>query len=78
MPKETITIRYEIKNTEDYRPYVAIEETLVVDIDEQGIWVITNPTENIPQWTGRHWMKQQAILNYLSNRLGMYEIKKRE
>lgn len=85
MSKEMITVCYEVHQgdvTGQYpfrssRGQVVIMEVLDVDF-EQGEWVITNPEENIPQWVGRHEFKQQAILNYLTNRLGMYEVNNAE
>ncbi len=74
-----ITVRYEVHErdiTGDFlapMPTIGICEVLQVDFVD-GWWQVTNPDPSASRnWIGRAEYKQEAILNYLKARLGMYE-----
>lgn len=74
-----ITVHYEVHERDiasDFlapMPTIGICEVLQVDFIK-GWWRVTNPdTSASRNWVGRAEYKQEAILNYLKTRLGMYE-----
>ncbi|HLZ64406.1 MAG TPA: hypothetical protein VKR06_46355 [Ktedonosporobacter sp.] len=79
MSEDIITLRYEVWDrdiTSDFLPPVpkiGIEEVLSVDF-QGGLWVVRSTEDGAsPWWIGRAENKQEAILNYLKARLGLYK-----
>ncbi len=68
MSKDRVTIRFEIE--QEGSPYgIHIEECLQVEL-ESGLWKVTNPTGHA-SWVGYGRSKHEAILTYLSWRMGL-------